>query len=208
MGYQTDFEGKLKFNKQLSIEDLNFLKGLASTRRMARNLDPKYGIEGEFFVNDDGMMGQSKDCTILDYNRPPKTQPSLWLQWVPTDDGWYLEWDGGDKFYCYVEWLEYLINKVLAPRGYILNGEIKWFGEDTYDTGVITVIENVVTTREPGTTTLVTGEVDNHQVYLAIKEVLQTNLGMKDEGGGDERDGWIGNVYSKGDYKVTIGMRN
>lgn len=201
MGYTTEFEGRLKFNKQLSLDDMNFLNKLAGTRRMVRDVNIKYGIGGEFYVEDDNVG-------VVDYNRPPATQPSLWLQWVPSEDGWFLEWDGGEKFYNYVEWLEYLIERVLSPRGYVLNGEIKWFGEDRDDTGVITVTENVVTTREPGTTTLVTGEIDNHTVYLAIKQALENNLGMKDEGGGDESGGWIGNVYSKGDYKVTIGMRN
>lgn len=148
MGYSTDLFGKLKFNKQLTIEDKTFLEKLADTRRMARNVDPKYGVEGEFYVDGGGSFGQDRDDTIIDYNTPPKTQPGLWCQWVPTDDGWYLEWDGNEKFYNYVEWLEYLIEKVLAPKGYVLNGEINWQGEDSSDVGLIKVEDNKVTVLE------------------------------------------------------------
>ena len=29
------------------------------------------------------------------------TYPGIWCQWVPTDDGKGIEWDGGEKFYNY-----------------------------------------------------------------------------------------------------------
>lgn len=147
MGYTTDFSGKLKFNKQLSLDDHIFLTKFANTRRMARNVDAKYGVEGEFYVDGTGMMGQGNDDNIIDHNRHPRTQPGLWCQWVPTEDGWYLEWDGNEKFYDYVEWLQYLISKVLEPRGYVLNGEIDWSGEEDDDQGTIVVLNNEVSTR-------------------------------------------------------------
>jgi hypothetical protein len=146
MGYTTDFSGQLKFNKQLSLDDHTFLTKLADTRRMARNVDPKYGVEGEFYVEGGGSFGQAGEPNVIDSNRPPETQPGLWLQWRPTEDGWYLEWDGGEKFYNYVEWLRYLIEKILSPRGYVLNGEIEWFGEDLDDRGKIAVKDNTITT--------------------------------------------------------------
>lgn len=148
MGYTTDFSGTLKLNKQLTLDDKTFLEKLASTRRMARNVDPKYGVEGEFYVESTDDFGQGRDDNIIDYNVPPKTQPSLWLQWVPTEDGWGLEWDGGEKFYNYVEWLQYLIDKVLGPKGYILNGEIEWGGEDREDMGKIYVKNNIIKVYE------------------------------------------------------------
>lgn len=147
MGYSTDLYGTLKLNKQLSHDDFQFLKKLAGTRRMARRVDPSYGVEGEFYVDGSGMMGQGHDDNIIDYNTPPKTQPGLWCQWVPTDDGWGLEWDGGEKFYNFVEWLEYLIEKVLEPKGYVVNGTVDWYGEDRGDMGKIIVTDNKVTTQ-------------------------------------------------------------
>lgn len=206
MGYTTDFEGKLKLNKQLSLDDHTFLKKLSKTRRMARNVDPKYGVEGEFYVDGDGMMGQGHENNIIDYNIPPKTQPGLWCQWTPTDDGEYLVWDGGEKFYNYVEWLEYIINW-LAPRGYVLNGSVTWQGEESDDMGRIIVKDNVVTTQE-GVVSYQGDivEIDNNVVWKAINKAL-TDLGMTHRGGGDGTFGFE-DTYVKGDYEVTIGMGN
>jgi len=147
MGYTTDFEGSFNITPVLSQKDNEFLTKFSETRRMARNVGPEYGIEGEFYVDGTGWAGQDSDTTVIDYNRPPSTQPGLWCQWVPTDDGSELVWDGGEKFYNYVEWLDYLIDKILAPRGYTLNGECQWFGEERDDVGVIIVKNNIVTTK-------------------------------------------------------------
>lgn len=144
MGYTTNFTGTLKLNKQLTPEDKDFLEKLANTRRVARNVPAEFGVEGEFYVSGEGFMGQDHEDTVIDYNRPPKTQPSLWLQWVPTEDGMGIEWDGGEKFYNYEEWLRYLINSFLAPRGYVLNGQIEWSGEESTDMGILQVKDNVL----------------------------------------------------------------
>jgi len=147
MGYTTDFEGSFNITPVLSQKDNEFLTKFSETRRMARNVGPEYGIEGEFYVDGTGWAGQDSDKNVINYNRPPSTQPGLWCQWIPTDDGSELVWNGGEKFYNYVEWLDYLIDKILAPRGYTLNGECQWFGEERDDVGVIIVKNNVVTTK-------------------------------------------------------------
>ena len=158
MGYTTDFSGKFTLNRKLDDETFTFLKKLAETRRMARKVDAKYGIEGEFYVDGTGAFGQDADKTVIDQNSPPSTQPSLWLQWVPTEDGLGIEWDGGEKFYEYVEWLKYIIDKILAPKGYVLNGRVHFQGEDSSDFGYIVVTNNGVT-------------VDNgHRTYDSDKE--------------------------------------
>ena len=147
MGYTTDFEGGFNITPNLSQKDNEFLTKFSETRRMARNVGPEYGIEGEFYVDGTGWAGQDSDKNVINYNRPPSTQPGLWCQWIPTDDGCELVWDVGGKFYNYVEWLDYLIDKILAPRGYTLNGECQWFGEERDDVGVIVVENNIVTTK-------------------------------------------------------------
>jgi len=147
MGYTTDFEGSFNITPVLSQKDNEFLTKFSETRRMARRVGPEYGIEGEFYVDGTGWAGQDSDKNVINYNRPPSTQPGLWCQWVPTDDGSELVWNGGEKFYNYVEWLQYLIDKILAPRGYTLNGECQWFGEERDDVGVIIVKNNIVTTK-------------------------------------------------------------
>ena len=144
MGYTTDFSGRFKTNKPLSDKMFNFLKAFNETRRMGRNVDAGYGIEGEFYVFGSGSFGQDSESNIIDFNQEPTTQPGLWCQWTPSDDREGIEWDCGEKFYHYTEWLVYLIHKVLAPNGYVLNGTVTWQGEDTGDVGEIIVENNRV----------------------------------------------------------------
>jgi len=144
MGYTTNFTGKFNITPSLLPEDNTFLNNFASTRRVARNLGPEYGIEGEFCVEDGGWA----DNTVINYNRPPSTQPGLYCQWIPTEDGTALVWDGNEKFYNYVEWLRYLIDTILAPRGYILSGDCVWEGESSDDMGKISVDNNVITVKK------------------------------------------------------------
>lgn len=130
-----------------------------------------YGKDGEFFVMDDGNSGQSRDASIIDYNIPPGqvlrgdknypntfeenqrrikeglSQPSLWCQWVIDEDN-ELVWDGGEKFYYYIEWLQYLITNFFQPWGVLLNGEIEWVGEDRNDIGKIIVLDNIITVKK------------------------------------------------------------
>jgi len=143
MGYTTDFKGTLKLNKPLTEEDNTFLVNLNKSRRMKLKVDTKYGVEGEFYVNDD-LSQWGKSDKVVDNNTPPSTQPGLWCQWVPTKDGLGLEWDGGEKAYNMEDWIFYIINKYLAPRGYVLNGVVEAYGEDTGDIWAIKVEDNIV----------------------------------------------------------------
>ena len=130
-----------------------------------------YGNEGEYFVGGEGYAGQDSEDTIIDYNTPPgqirasglnnfetyweesqkriregKCQPGLWLQWKIEEINYkhFLMWDGGEKFYYYVEWLNYLITQFFDKWDVKLNGEIKWKGEDSDDIGKIIVDNNEV----------------------------------------------------------------
>lgn len=156
MGYTTEFYGSLKFNKPVTEELKNYINKFSSTRRMQRDVEgikklyPNWkelcfngelGNEGEYFVGGEGFMGQGKETTIINYNRPPITQPSLWCQWIINEYG-ELAWDENEKFYSYIEWLEYLINNFFKPLGYVLNGEIEFQGDDMNDFGTIVVTDN------------------------------------------------------------------
>jgi hypothetical protein len=162
MGYTTDFTGKFNLNKPLTSGWSAYLKAFSQSRRMKRDAsktallpDPvrdvvllPVGDEGGYFVgNSENNFGQVHGSDVVDYNRPPAGQPGLWCQWTPTKDGQGIEWDGGEKFYDYVPWLEYLIVHFLAPNGYILNGEVDWRGEDSSDIGRIAVVNNAVTAK-------------------------------------------------------------
>jgi hypothetical protein len=142
MGYTTTFKNKFILNKVLDNATFIFLRDLNDTRRMRRRgLDAKFGIDGEFYTGNDEIGVNQKEN---DHNTPPRTQPGLWCKWTPTDDRMHIEWDGTEKFYDYVKWLEYLISKVLSPRGYVLNGKVKYQGEERSDRGTIEVCDNNV----------------------------------------------------------------
>lgn len=164
MGYSTDFNGEFNLDKPLTSAHKAYLEAFAGTRRMKRDAyttedrsDPvrlaaglPIGLDGGYFVGEGGQAGQAdmnadyEKIGIVAYNYPPGGQPGLWCQWVPNDDGTAISWDGGEKFYNYIEWIEYLIRHFINPWGYVLNGEVEWFGEDSNDRGMICIEDNVV----------------------------------------------------------------
>ena len=153
MGYTTEFSGTFKLNKKLDDETFKFLCRFNETRRMKFKIGREYGVDGEFFVGhhedfDSGAQFGQVDTNfpgLIDYNKSPSTQPGLWCQWRPTEDGMGIEWDGGEKFYEYVPWIKYIITNFLEPKGYKLSGEVMWEGEERSDTGTIFIRDNVVT---------------------------------------------------------------
>lgn len=169
---QTEYINRLSSTRRMK-RDVNKLMEIYKGKYgypFAKEKTPEsiYGLDGEFFAHDDGNAGQKEDASIINYNQPPGQvvvtmenlnkgikenetrskkllcQPGLWCQWVISDDGKALEWDGGEKFYNYIEWLKYLINRFFEPWGKKLNGEIYWEGEDSDDRGIIVVKDNVV----------------------------------------------------------------
>jgi hypothetical protein len=161
LGYTTEFTGAFRLDRPLTEEQAAYLRQFATTRRMVRHeaivagmpdpvreavrLPP--GPEGAYFVGGAGFMGQEADASVVNEGTPPSGQPGLWCQWTPTPDRAGLAWDGGEKFYFYAEWLEYLIEHFLAPWGYRLDGTVMWVGEEPGDEGVIEVEDNRVTVR-------------------------------------------------------------
>ena len=151
IGYSTEFEGEFRVNKKVDKKTYDLLVGLATTRRMKRaGLDPEiYGIEGEFYVEEDNDTPESrytpKQGKIVDVNEPPKTQPGLWCQWEIQGDKQTIEWDGGEKFHNYIEWIKYIVSRILKPKGYVLNGAVRWRGDDFGDVGSIFVKDNEIT---------------------------------------------------------------
>ena len=93
IGYSTDFNGTLSLGRELTEVEKNYINTFSSTRRMKRDVNklmekykglyglplpiegktPEeiYGLDGEYFVYDDGDFGQSNDGTIIDYNIHP-----------------------------------------------------------------------------------------------------------------------------------------
>jgi hypothetical protein len=75
--------------------------------------------------------------------------PSGYCQWTPTRMGDGLKWDGGEKVYEYVEWLEVVVS-LLDDLGHEVSGSIKWAGETSDDRGVLAVIGRTVKATKHG----------------------------------------------------------
>lgn len=158
MGYTTNFHGSFDVTPALTAEQTAYLRAFSETRRMTRDPaiastlpDPvreavglPIGPQGAYFVGGQGDFGQAHDASVLNHNREPDGQPGLWCQWTSSDDGAHIQWDGGEKFYEYEEWLKYIIQHFLTPWGCTLNGCVEWEGEDEEDTGALTVTNNTV----------------------------------------------------------------
>lgn len=162
MGYDSTFTGAFKCSPALTAAQVAYLTAFGETRRMrwdaskaAQRADPlreavglPLGAEACYFVGGDGYHGQVHTADVVNYNAPPAGQPGLWCQWVPTEDGASIKWDENEKFYCYIEWLLYIIDHFLRPWGVRLNGIVSWRGEDHGDTGRIIVRDNLVGVNE------------------------------------------------------------
>ncbi len=115
MGYTTNFDGQFKFSRQLTVDELVDLDGI-----------------------------HEKDWRDDDTRPGGKEGYGYYCQWVSDKRGMNLEWDEGEKFYYYVEWLKWLIKNFFEPKGIKLNGSVDWEGEENRDIGRINIRDNVV----------------------------------------------------------------
>lgn len=149
MGYTTSFVGQIVVEPPLNEHEVNYLMKLNETRRMRR-------VKGPYYVGRD--MGPDE---ILDSNHPDPSQPSLYCQWVPNEEG-NLAWDEDEKFYEAEEWMIYIIelfNGTSLPMReewvlpdefahftpHSFNGTIEAQGEEVGDHWLLIVKDSVVT---------------------------------------------------------------
>lgn len=156
MGYTTDFEGRIEIEPALNEIEITYLNRFSETRRMDRE-------KGPYFVGGHGYAGQGNGPDkIYNYNNPHPSQPGLWCQWVPTDDGTALVWNGHEKFYEAAEWMQYLMDHFVGYmptaitelreltdvgdflQGHVCNGTISAQGERPSDTWLLEVKDNQV----------------------------------------------------------------
>jgi hypothetical protein len=83
----------------------------------------------------EGIIGEDVNNTSITYG---------YCQWQLTKDCQGIEWDGREKFYQYVEWLEHILTTVLIPNDITLSGIVYYSGEEVKDSGVIVVQDNQV----------------------------------------------------------------
>jgi len=84
-----------------------------------------------------------------DHRNDSDSVPGYYCQWVASEDGTELEWDGNEKFYNYIEWLQYMIDRFFKPWGVVVSGSVDWDGEASGDTGTILVKDNEISTTSP-----------------------------------------------------------
>ncbi len=163
MGYTTEFKGSFTLTPALTEAQVAYLNAFSGSRRVQRDAEAcetindeiraavglPVGKEGSYCVYSaqDGNYGQNSDKTVINNNEPPEGQPGLWCQWVPNETGDKLKWDGGEKFYYYEEWLHYINENFLKPWGIVIDGTVKWQGEEMDDRGEIEADEGVITSR-------------------------------------------------------------
>lgn len=98
MGYTAEFTGEIQVFPSLNASEREYLRRFSETRRTASQCGP-YALETR--------------SVAPDSNRVAEGQPGLWCQWVPSEDGARLVWDGHEKFYRSSAWMTYLIDTFL-----------------------------------------------------------------------------------------------
>lgn len=156
MGYNIYYEGKIKIDKPLDDETYNIIMGLSESRRMTWDADKlerdgiakksEIGEVGEFFFGHKDMefrqLKEFEKKYILNCNCPPGSQPSLNGVWIVTNDRMGLVWNRNEKSYGGHNWLKYIVEKILKPKGYNAEGIINWFTEEyVYDNRWHTIVK-------------------------------------------------------------------
>ena len=110
-------------------------------------------FEGSFKISPPLSQEHVRELTAFSEERhggnmtPCAGFPGFWCDWAPNEDGTELSWNGGEKFYDYVEWLDLVIERFLKRWGHTLDGEVTWQGESPGDRGIIIVHGNEVSTK-------------------------------------------------------------
>lgn len=108
MGYTTDFIGHVDINPMLNEAEMTYLTAFRLSRRFDRP-------DGPYVVPGNPYLEERDTSDVETYNRVALGQPQLWCGWSVCTRGCCLAWDGREKFYSPVAWLEYLIDHFLSP---------------------------------------------------------------------------------------------
>jgi hypothetical protein len=157
MSYNIKLLGRFGFSRQLTEAEYEYLNAFARSARVARDEsrasalpDPlrfavglPIGPQGGHYVGGASIENWTSDGSVVNANAPPRDQPNLRCQWIPTQDRNGIEWDRGPAFYEWVEWLEYLVAHFFVPWGIKVNGTVKMVGENEEE-GNLYVVDNKV----------------------------------------------------------------
>ena len=157
MGYTTEFAGQFRLDRKLDPKHETYLRAFNETRHMRLNVkrvavvtDPArtaaglpIGPEGAYcaFIRDG--IGLARGLVVEDVS-PLGPNCSRWCGWIPTDDGFGVTWDGGEKFSGYAAWLAFIVEHFLDRWGYAVRGSVAWQGETEGDEGELFVRNNKI----------------------------------------------------------------
>jgi len=111
MGYTTEFDGSIVIEPPLSDNFVNRFNEIANKR----NNEYGDGVEGSFdhvCHNKLGRKGRAFGLISVGLSEVP----GCWCHWILENQqhATILMWDGGEKFYYYVQWLQYVIDFILT----------------------------------------------------------------------------------------------
>ena len=126
MGYTTDFIGHIDIAPALNEAELAYLDAFRLSRRFDRPGGP-YEVPSNPYSDD------REGVDVDTYNRTAPGQPQLWCQWQACWQGCCLAFDGHEKFYQPVRWMEYLIEHFLQPGAEASRTRLPVFDEFSFD---------------------------------------------------------------------------
>lgn len=130
MGYSTDFVGWVQVDPPLAKHETDYLRAFGRTRRWDRPAGPYVVLPHPLADDEDKDLD---DQGVAAYNRPVPGEPGLWCPWTATDSGSTLAYDGIEKAYDDVRWLQYVINTFLCPDAVASTADDPAFDEFTFD---------------------------------------------------------------------------
>lgn len=155
MGTTTMLEGEFLVTPAITDDNvLNLLKGLENAQKV-------HSRKSRAKLNEDSVKKCSKkyssdesDNDIITYDNDSLSFLLKWIddnkppyhlhEWIYDKKSSVFRWSNSEKVHTYVECLKYLIEKILKPNGYTLNGTIAWNWDYTDHTGNIVVDNNNV----------------------------------------------------------------
>lgn len=138
----------ISIEPNLKPEHLEYIQKFNSTRRVLRSailtqdredftrlaVGLPAGIDGCYFVGEVGLSGQNKGGDVLDVNKPPSGQPSVWCPWTIRENSLHrhhLCLNGKERHDDVWEWFWYIKEQFLDLWGYrLVSGHVDYEEED------------------------------------------------------------------------------
>jgi len=84
-------------------------------------------------------------CNGRQDERSSTKHPGIWCDYTCTTTE--IKWNGSEKSYDMVQWMEFLIMEFFRPFGRKLDGQMEAQGEDFNDRWLLVVTDNIVSVK-------------------------------------------------------------